>query len=189
MSNDPAEWAYNALQADRPDLYATVLNRWSSMGEQEAGKARRFEAKIIQSLSAPRMSVTETYTMALGQTFQALGLDIESQGPILLAKAEELGPNHPAVQAMLSQDPTIRQLGTRNVYDLAVSSKTTVQKARVDDDVEARVKEETLRAKAAGITKGTAHVEPPKKNPFWEGFDEEFAERGWDGNGPTYGRN
>jgi hypothetical protein len=187
-SGDPGEWAYNALQAERPDLYAAIINRWASMGEGEAAQARRLDAAIIQAISQPQPSKEESYSMALGQTFQSLGLDIETQGPIILAKAEELGASHPSVVAMMSPDPTIRQLGTRNVFDLAVAGKTTVRKAVLDDDVQARVKEETLRQQAAGVTTGKPHVEAPKKSAFWEGFDEELKERGWDGNGPTYGR-
>lgn len=187
-SADPGEWAYNALQAERPDLYASILNRWSSMGETEAAQARRLDAAVLQMVTAPQPSQEESYASALGQTFQEIGLNIESHGPIVLAKAEELGPSHPSVAAMMSPDPTIRQLGARNVFDLAMQGKTTVRKAKTDDEVENRVKEEQLRQKAAGVTTGKPHVEQPKKSTFWEGFDAELAERGWDGNSPTYGR-
>jgi len=82
----------------------------------------------------------------------------------------------------------VRMISTRAIYDLIASNQTTVQKARVDDQVQARVKEEQLRQQAAGVNQGGPRVEQPKKSPFWEGFDEELAERGWDGQRPSYGK-
>jgi hypothetical protein len=188
LSNDPAEWAYNALQSERPDLYATILDRWSSLGEQESRQARIFHSKVLQAVTAPQPSQQETYTAALGETFVSLGLNIERHGPLILAKAEELGTDHPSVQGMMSTDSSIRRIATRSIYDLVTAGQATVQKARTDDVVEARVKEEQLRQAAAGVTQGGPRVEQPKQSPFWKEFEQEIADRGWDGNTPTYGR-
>jgi len=188
MSGDPGEYAYDALQAGRPDLYAAVMDRWSTLGEQEARSARALHSQVMQLVSAPQPSEQESYTLALGHTFLSLGLDIDQHGPVILQKAEELGATHPAVQGMMSPDDDVRMISTRAIYDLIASNQTTVQKARVDDQVQARVKEEQLRQQAAGVNQGGPRVEPPKKSPFWEGFDEELAERGWDGNRPSYGK-
>jgi len=188
ISNDPGEYAYNALQAERPDLYASIMDRWSALGEQEARQARALHSKVLQVVTAPQPSEQETYTAALGQTFVSLGLDIEQHGPLVLSKAEELGNGHPAVIGMMSHDPDVRKIATRAIFDLVTQGKTTVQKAKTDDVVAARVQEEQLRQNAAGITQGGPRVESPKKSPFWEQFDAEIEERGWDGNRPTYGR-
>jgi len=188
VSNDPGEWAYNALQQQRPDLYAAIMDRWSSMGEQESRLARVFHSRIVQAVSAPQPSEQETYTAALGQTFTSLGLDIEQHGPLILAKAEELGTAHPSVQGMMSQDPDIRRIATRSIFDLVSQGTVTIQKAKTDDVVAQRVQEEKLREQAAGIQTGGPRVEQPKKSKFWEEFEEEAAERGWDGNRPQYGK-
>ncbi len=187
-SNDPSEWAYNALQAQRPDLYAAIMDRWSSLGEVEARQARTFHSHIVQAVSAPAPDPQETYTAALGETFTSLGLNIEAHGPLILAKAEELGSAHPSVQGMMSHDPDIRRIATRSVFDLVAQGNTTVQKAKQEDVVQQRVQEEQLRQQTQGIQQGGPRVEPPKKSKFWEEFDAEIEEKGWDGNRPSYGR-
>jgi hypothetical protein len=188
LSGDPGEWAYNALQAQRPDLYASIMDRWSALGEDEARRARVLHSRVLQAVSTPQPSEQESYTQALGQTFISLGLDIERHGPLILAKAEELGTSHPSVQGMMSQDDDVRRIATRSIYDLVAQTQTTVAKAKAEDVVQARVQEEQLRQQAAGITGGGPRVETPKKSKFWESFDAEIEERGWDGNRPTYGR-
>jgi len=189
VSDDPGEWAYNALQQQRPDLYAAIMDRWSSMGEAEARTARSFHSRIVQAVSAPQPSEQETYTAALGETFTSLGLNIDSHGPLILAKAEELGAAHPSVQGMMSHDPDIRRIATRSVFDLVAQGNVTVQKAKTDDVVAARVQEEQLRQNAAGIQQaGGPREEPKKQGGFWDEFDKEIEEKGWDGNRPTYGR-
>jgi hypothetical protein len=188
LSGDPGEWAFNALQAQRPDLYASIMDRWSALGEDEARRARVLHSRVLQAVSAPQPSEQESYTQALGQTFVSLGLNIERDGPLILAKAEELGTAHPSVQGMMSPDEDVRRIATRSIYDLVAQGQTTVQKARNEDVVAQRVKEEQLRQQAAGIQQGGPRVEQPKKSPFWESFDAEIEERGWDGNRPTYGR-
>jgi len=188
ISNDPGEWAYNALQAQRPDLYAGIMDRWSAMGEVEARQARAFHSHIVQAVSAPTPDPQETYTAALGETFSSLGLNIEAHGPLILAKAEELGSAHPSVQGMMSQDPDIRRIATRSVFDLVSQGAATIQKAKTDDVVAQRVQEEKLRDAAAGIQQGGPRSEQPKKSKFWEEFEEEAEERGWNGNRPQYGK-
>jgi len=189
VSDDPGEWAYNALQAERPDLYAAIMDRWSSMGETEARRARALHTRVLQVVSAPQATEQETYTAALGETFTSLGLNIESHGPLILAKAEELGSDHPSVQGMMSQDPDIRRIATRSVFDLVAQGNTTVLKAKTDDVIAQRVQEEKLREQAQGIQQGSGpREEQPKKGGFWEQFDAEIKEKGWDGDRPTYGR-
>jgi len=188
VSGDPAEWAYSALQGERPDLYAAVLDRWAAQGESESRMARTLHSRVLQVVSQPQPSREESYAASLGSTFIELGLNIESHGPAILAKAEELGSGHPAVAGMMSPDGDVRRIATRAIYDLISAGKTTVSKAQQDDVVAARVKEQQLREKAAGVTTGKPHVAQPKKSPFWEEFDAELSERGWDGNAPTYGR-
>jgi hypothetical protein len=187
-ANDPSEWAYNALQQQRPDLYATIMDRWATLGEVEARRARAFHSQVLQVVSAPQPDEQETYTAALGQTFSSLGLNIEQHGPLILAKAEELGNTHPAVVGMMSRDEDVRRIATRAVFDLVAQGQTTVQKAKTDDVVAQRVQEEKLREAAAGIQQGGPRVDQPKKSKWWEDFDTEIEERGWDGNRPTYGR-
>jgi hypothetical protein len=173
VSGDPGEWAYNALQAQRPDLYAGIMDRWSSMGEIEAREARAFHSRVLQVVTAPQPDPQETYTAALGETFSSLGLNIESHGPLILAKAEELGAAHPSVQGMMSQDPDIRRIATRSVFDLVAQGATTIQKAKTDDVVAQRIQEEKLREAASGIQQGGPRVEQPKKSAFWEEFEAE----------------
>jgi len=188
QNNDPGEYAYDALQAGRPDLYAAVMDRWSTMGEVEARRARALHSQVLQVVSAPQPTEQESYTAALGQTFVSLGLNIERDGPLILQKAEELGAQHPSVQGMMSVDEDVRRIATRSVYDLVAAGNTVVQKAKQDDVVQQRVQEEQLRQNAAGINGGGPRVEQPKKSAFWEEFDKEIEERGWDGQRPTYGR-
>lgn len=187
MSADPSAWARNALEQGRPDLYASVLDRWSTLGPQEARQARILHGNVLQIIQS-QPSPTESYTQALGRTFLDLGLNLETHGAVILQKVEELGANHPDVQGMMSQDPDMRRMATRHIYDLVAQGRTTVAKARTEDVVAKRVQEETLRQKAAGIEQGGPRVETPKRSAFWDGFDEELSERGWDGNRPTYGR-
>jgi hypothetical protein len=188
VSGDPGEWAYGALQSQRPDLYAAIMDRWSSLGEREARQARVLHSQVLQAVAAPQPSETETYTAALGQTFASLGLNVETHGPLILQKAEQLGAAHPSVQGMMSTNEDIRRIATRSIYDLVSQGNVTVQKAKTDDVVAARVQEEQLRQQAAGIQQGGPRVEQPKKSKFWEEFDSEIAERGWDGERPAYGR-
>lgn len=188
VSGDPGEWAYNALQAQRPDLYAAIMDRWSSLGEAEARQARVLHSRVLQAVAAPQPTEQETYTAALGSTFSSLGLNIETHGPLILQKAEELGSAHPSVQGMMSHDEDIRRIATRSIFDLVTQGATTVQKAKNEDVIAARVKEEQLRQQAAGIQQGGPRVEQPKKSKFWEEFDAEIEERGWDGQRPAYGR-
>jgi len=173
IANDPGEWAYNALQAQRPDLYAAIMDRWSAQGELESRQARVFHSRVVQAVSAPQPSEQETYTAALGQTFSSLGLNIESHGPLILQKAEELGSAHPAVQGMMSTDEDVRRIATRAVFDLVSQGNVTVQKAKNDDVIAQRVQEEKLRDAAAGIQQGGPRVEQPKKSKFWDEFEEE----------------
>lgn len=187
ISDDPGKWAYNALEAERPDLYATIMDRWAALGEAESRRARVLHSRVLQAVAQPQPSEQETYTAALGQTFLSLGLSIEQHGPAILAKAEELGSNHPSVQGMMSPDDDVRRIATRAIYDLVAASRTTVAKARTDDVVQARVEEEKLRQQAAGIQQGGPRVEQPKKSTFWEQFDAEIEQRGWDGQRPHYG--
>jgi hypothetical protein len=188
LSGDPGEWAVHALRGERPDLYAAIRNRWSAQGEQEAQRAAILHTQVTQQALAPRVSVAESYALALGQTFQSVGLNIEEHGPLILAKLDELGAAHPAVRGIQSHDPEMRALAAQSVWDLISSSQTTVQKARTEDVVQQRVQEEQLRQNAAGVNGGSPHVEPPKKSKFWEEFEEETRERGWDGERPQYGR-
>lgn len=189
ISDDPGEWAYNALQAQRPDLYAAIMDRWSSLGEAEARRARVLHSRVLQAVAAPQPDEQETYTAALGSTFASLGLNVETHGPLILQKAEELGSAHPSVQGMMSTNEDIRRIATRAIFDLVSQGNTTVAKAKQDDVVAARVQEEQLRQNAAGIQQGGPRTgEQPKKSKFWEEFDSEIAERGWDGERPAYGR-
>lgn len=187
-TDDPGEYAYNALQAERPDLYAAVMDRWGSLGETEARRARVLHTQILQLVTQPQPSEQETYALALGQTFTSLGLNIETHGAAILQKAEQLGSDHPAVQGMMSADDDVRRISTRAIYDLVTTSNATVARVRQDDVVSARVQEEQLRQQAAGVNTGGPRVATPPRSAFWDQFDEELAERGWDGNSPSYGR-
>lgn len=173
VAPDPAEWAYNALQAERPDLYAAVMDRWSSLGEMEARTARAFHSRVLQAVTAPKPDEQETYTAALGETFTSLGLNIEAHGPLILQKAEELGSAHPAVQGMMSTDENVRLIATRAVFDLVSQGNATVQKAKNDDVIAQRVQEEQLRQQTQGIQQGGPRIEQPKKSKFWEEFETE----------------
>lgn len=187
LADDPGSYAYDALQAGRPDLYAAVMDRWASQGEQESRMARILHSRVMQAVSQPLPSEQESYTAALGETFVSLGLDIEAHGPRILEKAEELGAGHPSVAGMMSPDPDIRRIATRAIYDLVATSRTSVVKARTEDTISDRVREEQLRQAAAGVQQGGPRQEQPKKSPFWEEFEEELEERGWNGNRPSYG--
>lgn len=188
MSDDPGDYAYEALQAQRPELYAAIMDRWSTLGEREARAARLVHSRVLQAVAAPQPSEQESYALALGQTFSSLGLSIETHGPVILQKAEQLGSDHPAVQGMMSPDEDVRKISTRAIYDLVSTSNATVARVRQDDVVNARVQEEQLRQQAAAVTTGGTRVEQPKKSSFWDEFDAELAERGWDGERPAYGR-
>jgi hypothetical protein len=190
MSGDPSEWARNALEQGRPDLYSSVLDRWSTLGPDEARQARILHGQVLQIIQNQPTAETrqQSYTQALGQTFLDLGLNLETHGTVILQKVEELGSQHPDVIGMMSQDPTVRAMATRHLYDLVASGKTTVAKAKTDDVVSRRVQEESLRQKAAAIENGGPRQQEQKKSTFWESFDEELSERGWDGNRPVYGR-
>lgn len=189
QAGDPGEYAYDALQSGRPDLYAAVMDRWSTLGEVEARRARALHSQVLQLVSVPQPSEQESYTAALGGTFVSLGLNIERDGPLILQKAEELGAQHPSVQGMMSTDEDVRRIATRSIYDLVAAGKTVVHKAKQDDVVQQRVQEEQLRQNAAGVNGGGAQrIAEPKKSSFWEQFDAEIAEKGWDGQRPTYGR-
>src|SRR4029079_14115130 len=115
-----------------------------------------------QFLSQPQMSPAESYASDLGQTFVELGLDIDAHGPTILAKLDELGPQHWTVEAIQSPDPTTRANATRAVVDLSRAGQTTVSRARQDDVVQARVQEETLREAASGVNSGGPRIEKPK---------------------------
>jgi hypothetical protein len=185
---NPFEYAYNAHLAGRDDLYNAILSQYGSMGPQEEALARRFHGEMIQRLSQPQLSPQEQQVQMMRSSFADGGLDYDAHREIIIAKAGELGENHPMVRSILSENVEARAMAIRGVYDLAMAGKTTVHKAKLEDDVQSRVKEEQLRQKVAGVTTGKPHVEAPKKSAFWEGFDEELKDRGWDGNGPTYGR-
>lgn len=189
VASGDAEAAADALLNEgRADLYGAFVGRWLQQGDAEARRALAHRDRVMQWVSTPQPSEQESYTLALGQTFLSLGLDIDAHGPKILQKAEELGVNHPSVQGMMSQDPDVRRIATRAVFDLATQGTTVVQKARQDDVVAQRVQEEKLREGAAAISNGGARPEEKKKGGFWDKFDEEIADRGWDGNRPTYGR-
>jgi len=187
-SGDAATAADALLNEGRADLYGAFIARWVQQGDREAMEAIQHRDRVMAWVQTPEPSETESYTLALGQTFQSLGMNIESHGPVILAKAEELGVNHPSVQGMMSQDPDVRRIATRAVYDLATQGQVAVRKAKTDDVVAQRVQEERLRQGAAGITNGGSRPEEKKKSAFWDKFDEEIEERGWDGNRPQYGR-
>jgi len=173
FSEDPTEWAIHALRGERPDLYAAIRNRWAAQGEQEAQQAAILHSQVMQRAMEPQPSPTESYALALGQTLQAIGLNIEQHGPMLLQKLDELGTTHPAVRGIQSPDPEMRALAAQSVWDLISQSRTTVSKARTDDVVAARVKEEQLRQNAAGINGSGPRKEEPKKSKFWDEFEME----------------
>jgi hypothetical protein len=188
MATDPGAYAYDALQNGRPDLYAAVMDRWATLGESEARQMRALHSKVMQHVTAPQPSDRESYALALGETFATVGYSIEQHGPIVLQKLDELGPSHWTVEAIQSHDPREREHALRAVVDLISAGQTVVQKARVDDQVSARVQEEQLRQGASGITTGGPHVAPPKKSEFWDQFDDEINQRGWNEDGrPSYG--
>jgi len=187
-SADPAAAADALLTEGRADLYGAFIGRWLQQGDAEARQALQHRDRVMQWVSTPQPTEQESYTAALGQTFVSLGLDIETMGPKILQKAEELGVNHPSVQGMMSQDPDVRRIATRSVYDLATQGTTVVQKAKQDDVVAQRVQEEQLRQGAAAISNGGARPVEQKKGGFWDEFDKEIEERGWDGKRPSYGR-
>ena len=163
VADDPGEWAYNALQGSGPisTRRSWIAGRRSARGGA-AGRAPPLQGAA--GVSTPHPDEQETYAAALGQTFLSLGLDIETHGPQILQKAEELGADHPSVQGMMSPVEDIRRLATRSIWDLVGAGRNTVQKAKTDDVVEARVKEEQLRQGAAGIQQGGPRVPQTPKS-------------------------
>ena len=185
-SQDPAAYAIAALENDRRDLYGAILDRWATQGEGESARARDLHARVVQAYSQPAPDPQAEFQQALAQSFQAVGLSVAQHGQTILAKASELGDANPFVQGMMSQDPNVRQMAVRAVWDLA-QTQVTVQKEAQNDDVAARVAEERLREAAAVVGNGTVHQTPPKKQgSFWDEFDEEVASKGWDGSRPGY---
>jgi len=186
-SADPEEAADALLTEGRADLYGAFIARWVQQGDREAMQALQHRDRVMQWATQPQPSEAESYTAALGQTFVSLGLNIEQTGPLILSKAEELGMAHPSVAGMMSQDPDVRRIATRAIYDLATQGNVTVQKAKTDDVVAQRVQEEELRRGAAGINGNGARVDQPKKSKFEQEWDDEVQQRGWDGERPRYG--
>lgn len=187
ISDNPEEAADALLTEGRADLYGAFVARWVQQGDAEAFRALQHRDRVMQWATTPQPSEQESYSLALGQTFTSLGLNIEQHGPLILAKAEELGTAHPAVSGMMSPDPQMRAVATRAIFDLVTSGNVTVQKAKQDDVVAQRVQEEELRKNASGINQNGGRVEKPKQGGFWDKFDEEIEQRGWDGERPRYG--
>jgi len=185
-SGDPAAFAVAALENDRRDLYSAILDRWATQGEQESSRVRDFHSRVVAAYSQPAPDPQAQFQQALGESFQAVGLNVRDHGSIILAKAAELGDANPYVQGMMAQDPQVRAMAVRAVWDLSQSTQATIQKVTRDDEVAARVAEERLRENAAVVGNGTLHQEPPPSGGFWSEFDEEVAARGWDGARPGY---
>jgi hypothetical protein len=128
-SADPAVAADALLTEGRADLYGAFISRWVQQGDSAARQALAHRDRVMEWVQQPQPTEQESYTLALGQTFISLGMDIDQHGPRILQKAEELGVNHPSVQGMMSTDPDVRRIATRAIYDLATQGTTVVQKA------------------------------------------------------------
>jgi hypothetical protein len=172
-SADPSAAADALLQEGRADLYGAFVSRWVQQGDAAAREALQHRDRVMEWVGQPQPTESESYASALGQTFLALGMNIDTDGPMVLQKLDELGGSHWAVEAIQSPDPVRRADATRAVVELIRAGQTSVRKARTDDVVQQRVQEEQLRQGAAGITNGGPRVEQPKRSPFWEEFETE----------------
>jgi ribosomal protein S24E len=190
MSESPLDWAISALQNDRVDLYNTVLNRFGMQGEREQQLASEIRARVLfeaQRQPEPQASYQEVLASMLNYTFQGLGMDINTHGPVVAEQAAALGGSHPLVQAMQSEDDNLRALAVQQIYERAGNSKTTVQKAVYDDMNGAKAREAELRAGAAGVNSGSGPRKSPKAKSFFDAWDEAAADLRVDGNNPRYG--
>lgn len=189
MEGDLDEAAKACFENGRYDLYAALTDRFVAMGGAAAQYANARRSAYIQDAVAfyqqPELSPQEQRRQVFRQVFASVGLDLDAHGPVVLAKAQELGGHY--ALALENGDEGQQAVAARALFDLATATQTEVSKHRLDDVVQQRVQEEKLRQNAAGVTQGGARVEQKKKDPFWENFEEEVEERGWDGNRPSYG--
>lgn len=189
MEGDLDEAAKACFDNGRYDLYAALTDRFVAMGGAAAQYANARRSGYIQDTISfyqqPEPSPQEQQRQMFQSAFAAVGLDLDAHGPTVLAKAQELGG--PYAHALENGDEGQRAVAARALFDLATATQTEVSKHRLDDVVQQRVQEEKLRQNAAGVTQGGARAEPKKKDPFWDSFDEEVEERGWNGNSPRYG--
>jgi hypothetical protein len=190
MEGDLDEAAKACFDHGRYDLYAALTDRFVAMGGAAAQYANARRSGYIQDTVAfyqqPEASPQEQQRQMFRSAFASVGLDLDAHGPTVLAKAQELGGHY--ALALENGDEGQRAVAARALFDLAVATQTEVSRHRLDDVVQQRVQEEKLRQGASGVTQGGARVEQKKKDPFWDSYNEEIEERGWDGNRPSYGR-
>lgn len=186
---NPLEYARAAAFNGNIALYNAVLARVaeenhllaSQIGTQVQMDMQQAAAQEMQQQNG--MQSEMELPVALAQSFQRLGLDIQSHGPQMSEKLGELGEYHPYVQAILNGDERQRDLAVQAVFDL-VRAGTLVSRRVRDETRESQIRREgELRREAAGVVTGSPHTSPPAaQDPFMQAMEDEWkARRQWGG--------
>jgi hypothetical protein len=185
---NPLEYARAAALNGNVALYNGVLARVAEENHLLASQiGTQVQVELQQAAAAEQqngaMQPEMQLPVALAQSFQRLGLDIQTHGPKMSEKIGELGEYHPYVQAILGGDERQRDLAVQAVFDL-VRAGTLVSRRVRDENRESQIRREgELRREAAGVVTGSPHTSAPAaQDPFLQAMEDEWkARRQWGG--------
>jgi hypothetical protein len=186
MTN-PFGYAYQAAMAGNTQLYNAVIERVAEMdpgmaanvGTQVQLTMHQERSRLEAEAQASQQNGSGDFNTEMGQSFQRLGINVQTHGQPMWEKIDELGEYHPYTLAILGGDPIQRDLALQAVYDLVRTGQTTTHRV-ADTQREEQIKREgELRRNAAGVVTGAPHVEPAKpQSPFFDAMEQEWRRRG-----------
>lgn len=185
--SNPIGYAYQAAMSGNVQLYNAVINR---VAEMDPGMAANVGTQVQLSMHQERTRLEAEaaavqangmggdFNTEMGQSFQRLGINVQTHGQAMWEKIDELGEYHPYALAILGGDPIQRDLALQAVYDLVRAGHTTTQRVADTQREEQIRREGELRRGAASVVTGAPHVDTPKQHPFFDAMEEEWKRRG-----------
>jgi hypothetical protein len=189
MAN-PAAYAFQAASQGNGQLYNAVLERVAMENPAMAAnigtqvqmalnqELARADAERQAHIAAQQNGGMGDFNTEMGQSFQRLGINVQSHGQAMWEKVDELGEYHPYTLAILGGDPVQRDLALQAVYDLVRAGQTTTRRVADTEREEQIRREGELRRNAAGVVTGAPHVPPAKQAPFLDAMEQEWRRRG-----------
>ena len=192
---NPYGYAMQAIQSGAPHLAQAIVN---SLAEENPQMAMQVDQQIRMGLAQQEQQMamqaaameptSEDMLSFMEQNIQGsidrLGIDIPTYGEAMLAKFNELGINHPYMDAIYRGDDQARELALLAVLDLVRSGTTTTRRVAETEREQQIRREAELRKEAAGVVTGAPHVNSatPQQPAMLDAMEEEWKRRGqWAG--------
>ena len=175
---NPIEYARSAALNGKVQLYNGVIER---VAQENPGLAAQIGTQVQMELASMAQEEPQAQAMpleqALAESFNRLGLNMQTQGPKMVDKLGELGQYHPYVRAIMEGNESERDLAIQAVSDLVRATSFTPRQAQQQANI---AKENELRRDASSVqTGGLAPPQPPPaSSPLLAGMEAEWRKRG-----------